>query len=50
MAKLNKEIIEHADIEHTFLSVIDNSEQAMLDTLKADQLIKPLIEKTDVIG
>jgi hypothetical protein len=45
LEKLNLEIIEHSDIEDSFLSVIDTSETTMLDTLKADHSIKPLLEK-----
>lgn len=44
--KLFKEVSEHADIEESFLGVIDEGENTMLDTLKADITIKPLLEKT----
>lgn len=43
--KMFTEVSEHADIEHSFLSVIDDSEASMLDTLKADHTIKGLLDK-----
>ena len=43
--KVFVEIAEHADIEHSFLSVIDDSEDGMLVTLKSDASIKILFEK-----
>lgn len=45
MEKMFTEISEHADIEHSFLSVIDDSEGNMLETLKADHFIKALLDK-----
>jgi hypothetical protein len=43
--KVFKEVSEHSDIEDSFLSVIDESEATMLDTIKADHSIKPLLDK-----
>ena len=44
--KMCKELTEHSDIELSFLSAIDTSEASMMETLKTDHKIKPLLGKT----
>ena len=46
MENLLKEVSEHSDIEKAFLSVIDSSENSMLETLKNDPQIKHLLTKS----